>query len=89
MKVDIQFQKYTDVDAPCCAKTEVMGEGIVAIGRTWEEAEARLLAKVESWLNASVPAPKTVEVKSKDEDMDTELLPWEDAPGRTIEAGTV
>jgi hypothetical protein len=28
-----------------------------------------------------------VEVKSKDEDMDTELLPWEDAPARTIEAG--
>jgi hypothetical protein len=93
MKVEIQYRKHSDVDAPCIAKTEIQGEELLAIGRTWEDAKERLLAKVNGWVNASVPAPESVEVTSKDEEMDTELLPWEDkfdkVAQRIIEPGKV
>ena len=93
MRIDIQYQKHSDVDAPCIAKTEVMGEDLLAIGKTWEEAKTRLLAKVDGWVNASVPAPESVEVASKADEMDTELIPWDEqfngVVGRIIEPGKV
>jgi hypothetical protein len=91
MKIDIVYQKHSDVDAPCIAKTEIMGEQLLAIGKTWDEAKTRLMVKVNAWVNAEVPAPETVEVESKDEEMDTEF--WHDGDTwrktREIEAGKV
>jgi len=87
MKIDIVFEKNADVDAPCWAKTQYQGETIHALGKTWKEAEDRLMAKVEAWTNAEVPPPKTVEIK--DDEMDTELFPWEQKASREIEAGKV
>jgi hypothetical protein len=76
MKINIVYQKHSDVDAPCIAKTEIMGEELLAIGKTWDEARTRLIAKVTAWTNANVPAPESVWVESKDEEMEMpELLP--------------
>jgi hypothetical protein len=94
MKINIVFQKHSDVDAPCIAKTEIMGEELLAIGKTWDEARTRLMTKVNAWVNADVPAPESVWVESKDEEMEMpELLPTsflEKLSGtRDIEAGKV
>lgn len=84
MNIQITYEKNTDVDAPCWAKTEVKGQTLHALGKTWEEAKARLIAKVESWLGTSTPPSETVEIKSADEEMQTEFIPWkEPALGRS------
>jgi hypothetical protein len=86
VKIEITYQKHSDVDAPCIAMTEIQGEGLLAIGKTWDEAKSRLMAKVNGWVNAEVPAPESVQVESKDEEMDTE---FELFAAREIEAGKV
>jgi hypothetical protein len=77
MKVEITYQKNSDVDAPCIARAEVAGEPIVAMGRTWEGAKARLMEKLDAYLNFSAPPPEQVEIKMADEEMQTELIPME------------
>lgn len=77
MKVEITYKKNADVDAPCIAQTEVRGECLCSIGRTWEQAKMRLMEKLNSYLNATAPPPETVEVKVEDEEMQTELIPQE------------
>jgi hypothetical protein len=86
MQIEITYKKNADVDAPCIAQTEVRGECLCSIGRTWEQAKERLMEKLNSYLNATAPAPETVEVKVAGEEMETEFFAFD---ARTIEAGKV
>lgn len=79
MKIDISYKKNMDVDAPCIAQTEVMGEYICAIGRTWENAKERLMEKLNAYLNASAPEPESVEIKVAGEEMQADFASWEKA----------
>jgi hypothetical protein len=89
MKVAVIYTTNADAEFPCCAKTEYQGREYFGIGKTWEHAKENLLKKVNALLGGPVPPAETIEVKVHGEEMDTELLPWEDGPARVIEAGKV
>lgn len=76
MRVTINYETNADAEYVCCARTEIQGRGYFGIGRTWEDAKANLLKKVEAVVSQSAPAPETVEVKVAGEEMDTEFQ-WE------------
>ena len=83
MKLQFKYEPNADASYPCCAVTEYQGKCYHGLGKTWEEAEKHLTQKITAMTQVKVPAPKMVEIP--DDEMDGELLPWEDAPGRVIE----
>ena len=85
MRVEIRHEPNSDASFPCCSRTEVQGRDYFGIGRTWEDSEANLIMKLEAYYGQTPPPPRTVEIKVAGEEMATELLPWEDAPGRVID----
>jgi hypothetical protein len=93
MRVDIVYNNNSDAEFLCCAETEIRGVKYFGIGKTWEQSKENLLKKVNALMGQTPPAPETVEIKVASEEMDTELLPWEDkfngVVGRIIEPGKV
>ena len=84
MKIQINYETNADKEYICCARTEIRGDGYFGIGRTWEDAKAALLKKLDGLLGQTAPPPETVEVKVANEDMETD---FEQFAGREIGAG--
>lgn len=59
----ITYKVNSDVDAPCCAMTEIDGNCHLSLGKTWEHARQRLIEKVSSMRRVSpVPPPEEIEI---------------------------
>lgn len=63
MKITITFKHNDSANYPVAAITEVNGEKLCALGKTWEEAEAELIAKAKAFIGVlPLPEPKEIEI---------------------------
>lgn len=81
MKIEIDYfiNKQGGEELPCGASTIYSGELICGVGKTWEEAEEKMIAYVKRFIETKVPPRKRVEVDVSEEE--EEILPapvgWE------------
>lgn len=61
MHITIRFFARDDARLPCGAETVIGEELVMSNGRTWEDAEANLMARL-SRLNVTPPDPKEVKI---------------------------
>jgi len=59
----IEFERGTNPEWPCCAQVHFIGrqQWVCACGKTWEEAELNVRAKIAA-LNEVPPPPEPVEL---------------------------
>jgi hypothetical protein len=67
MKMRIEYSRSKDNRYPCMAGATVMGEYHCGVGKTWDEAKASLIEKVEAFLSLPVPPPEDVDVEKPEE----------------------
>ena len=86
MQVDIKYETNDDADVPVAPEPRCRGRDHFGIGKTWEQAKANLLKKLDAKHGRVAPPPETVEVKVAGEEMDTEFVTKDGIPWGPLES---